>query len=151
MQRTLRLHCLTFDARGLRQVIHVIVMSIYKSLNNMDCMFVLLLPINVHFRCLIVLRYYNQLSITVRQCPVLQCPVRQCPVLHCPVRQCPVLQCPPLRTRPSLSSPAMSNPVFLLVRQCPVLQFQSTPRYADWKLKVSHRQHFLAIARSKLV
>ena len=62
----------------------------------MDCMFILL-PTNVHFRCLIVFRYYNQLPITVRQCPVLQCPV---------------LQCPPLRTRPSLSSPVMSNPVF---------------------------------------
>ena len=37
----------------------------------------ILLPINVHFRCLIVLRYYNQLPITVRQCPVLQCPVLQ--------------------------------------------------------------------------
>ena len=62
----------------------------------MDCMFILL-PTNVHFRCLIVFRYYNQLPITVRQCPALQCPV---------------LQCPPLRTRPSLSSPVMSNPVF---------------------------------------
>ena len=46
-------------------------MSVYKSLNNMNCMSILL-PINVHFRCLIVLRYYNQLPITVRQCPVLQ-------------------------------------------------------------------------------
>ena len=62
----------------------------------MDCMFILL-PDNVHFRCLIVLRYYNQLPVTVRQCPVLQCPVRQCPVLHCPVHQCPVIQCPVLQ------------------------------------------------------
>ena len=105
-------------------------MSVYKSLNNMDCMFILL-PINVHFRYLIVLRYYNQLPITVRQCPVLLCPVLQCSsvnvrssiVQSVNVQSFNVQSCnvhPRFFTRPSMSSPDV-HPCEL-VRHCPVLQ-----------------------------
>ena len=132
-------------------------MSVYKSLNNMNCMFILL-PINVHFRCLIVLRYYNQLPVTVRQCPVLQCPVCQCPVLHCPVRQCPVLQCPvmqcpPLRSRPSMSSPAMSTPAnsSVIVQSCNVQpRFFTRPSMSSPAISVNPVDSVKFIARAKI-